>query len=254
MLAHGKASLQLFSVVWIFLRSLRVICYDRRVLSAGHKNYLKDWCLMISLPTFLFLTPWIMGILSKGCKPDIRSHNSLKLSFTNIRGLCSNFVDCESFLESNSPGILALCETHLDESIDSGNFTVRVYVPLIRKDSATHMHGLAVYVKEGLPSARDLFLENFADSYLCFPLSLLIDLVNSVIIFLSHTTLLRWLTFLLRSQTVIIMVLLFWIYLFLLALLFDAKLSLHWDILIMWLSQFLLTFHQIYNGMPRFIT
>ena len=195
-----------------------------------------------------------MGILSKGCKPDIRSHKSLKLSFTNIRSLCSNFVDCESFLESNSPGILALCETHLDESIDSGNFSVRVSVPLIRKDSATHMHGLAVYVKEGLPSARDLFLENFADSYLCFPLSLLIDLVNSVIIFLSQMTLLRRLTFLLRSQTVIIMVLLFWIYLLLLALLFDAKLSLHWDILIMWLSQFLLTFHQIYNGMPRFIT
>ena len=27
------------------------------------------------------------------------SHNSLKLSFTNIWGLRSNFVDCESFLE-----------------------------------------------------------------------------------------------------------------------------------------------------------
>ena len=35
------------------------------------------------------------------------------------------------------------------------------------------MHGLAVYVKEGLPFARDLSLENFADSYLCFWLSLL---------------------------------------------------------------------------------
>ena len=30
------------------------------------------------------------------------------------------------------------------------------------------MHGLAVYVKEGLPVARDLSLENYADSYLCF--------------------------------------------------------------------------------------
>ena len=37
----------------------------------------------------------------------------------------------------------------------------------------------------------------------------LIDLVNSVIIFLSQMTLLKWLTFLLGSQTV--MVLLFWI-------------------------------------------
>ena len=35
------------------------------------------------------------------------------------------------------------------------------------------MHGLAVYVKEGLPFARDLSLENSADSYLCFRLALL---------------------------------------------------------------------------------
>ena len=115
-----------------------------------------------------------MAILSKACKPDnFESHNSLKLSFTNIRGLCSNFVDCESFLESNSPDILALCETNLDDSLDSDNFSVRGYLPLIRKDSSTHMHGLAVYVKEGLPFARDLSLENSADSYLCFQLALL---------------------------------------------------------------------------------
>ena len=114
-----------------------------------------------------------MAILSKACKPDnFESHNSLKLSFTNIRGLRSNFVDCESFLESNSPDILALCETNLDDSIDSGNFSVRVYLPLIRKDSGTHMHGLTVYVKEGLPFAQDLSLENSADSYLCFGLAL----------------------------------------------------------------------------------
>ena len=107
-----------------------------------------------------------MTILSKACKPDnFESHNSLKLSFTNIRGLRSNFVDCESFLESNSPDILALCETNLDDSIDSGNFSVRGYLP--------HMHGLAVYVKEGLPFARDLSLENSADSYLRFRLALL---------------------------------------------------------------------------------
>ena len=110
-----------------------------------------------------------MAILSKVCKPgNFESHNSLKLSFTNILGLRSNFVECESFLESNSPDILALCETNLDDSIDSGNFSVRGYLPLIRKDSSTHMHGLAVYVKEGLPFTRDLSLENSADSYFCF--------------------------------------------------------------------------------------
>ena len=35
------------------------------------------------------------------------------------------------------------------------------------------MHGLAAYVKEGLPFARDSSLENSADSYLCFRLALL---------------------------------------------------------------------------------
>ena len=43
---------------------------------------------------------------------------------------------------------------------------MRGYLPLIRKDSIAHMHGFVVYVKEGLPFARDLSLENFAASYL----------------------------------------------------------------------------------------
>ena len=110
-----------------------------------------------------------MAILSRACKPDnFESRNSIKLSFTNIRDLRWNFVDCESFLESNSNEGLALCETNLDDSIDTGNFFVRGYIPLIRKDSSTHMHGVTVYVKGGVLFARDLSLENSADSYLCF--------------------------------------------------------------------------------------
>ena len=72
-----------------------------------------------------------MAISSKACKPDnFEPHNSLKLSFTNIQGPCSNCVECESFLESNSLGILALCDTNLDNSTDSGNSSVRGYLPL----------------------------------------------------------------------------------------------------------------------------
>ena len=44
------------------------------------------------------------------------------------------------------------------------------------------------------------------------------DTYNSVITFLSQVTILRWFTFLLRSQTAILAVLFFWIYLFLLLL------------------------------------
>ena len=80
---------------------------------------------MNSQPKFLFLT--YLNLMNYGhfiaCEPDnFELHNSLKLSFPNILGLCPNFVDCKSFLESNSPEILAVCETNLDKSIDSGNF------------------------------------------------------------------------------------------------------------------------------------
>ena len=125
-----------------------------------------------------------MAILLKGCKPDnFEPPNSLKLSFTNIQELRSTFVKSESFLGSNSPDILALHETNLNDSIDSGNFSVRGYLHLIQKDSSTHMHGLKVHVKEGLPFARDLSLENSADSHLCFELALLHSLSSLFITF-----------------------------------------------------------------------
>ena len=55
----------------------------------------------------------------------------------------------------------------------------------------------------------------------CLPILVeLIDLVNSVMIVLSQVTLLRWLTYLLGSQTLILTVLLFWRYLFFLTLAF----------------------------------
>ena len=91
----------------------------------------------------------------------------------------------------------------------------------------------------------------------------LIDLVNSVIIFLSQTILLRWLIFILRSQAVILVVLLFWISFLLLKLVLVLQwLSLHWKILIMLLSRFPLNsfplnsqqdapFHRIAYGYSR---
>ena len=82
----------------------------------------------------------------------------------------------------------------------------------------------------------------------------LVDLVNSVIIFLSQMTLLRWLTFLLGPQTVILIVLHFRIYFFLLTLVLVLQwLSLRREILLKLLSQCPLTFRHIHNGMLRFI-
>ena len=59
-------------------------------------------------------------------------------------------------------------------------------------------------------------------------------------------TLLKLLTSLLLS--------LFWIYFILLMLVFVLQwISLHWEIVIIWLSQFLLIFPQTQNGMPYFM-
>ena len=99
----------------------------------------------------IFLIQWFMTTLSKGCKlNNFEPHGSLKFNFTNIRGLCSNFVECESSLESNSPDSLAVwdklgclnwfwqfpCEGL--PSFDSEGFV-------------THIDDVGVYVKEGLP-------------------------------------------------------------------------------------------------------
>ena len=109
-----------------------------------------------------------MAILSKECKTDdkFESRNSIKLAFMTIKGLPSNFFKCESFLESKSRDIFALCERNLDDSVDSGNFSVRGYLSFIQKDSTAHMHGLLVYVEERFPFTKDLYLENSILTYI----------------------------------------------------------------------------------------
>ena len=64
----------------------------------------------------------------------------------------------------------------MDDSFETGNFSVRGYHHLIQKDFTTHMHGLAVHVNEELSFARDVSLENSAGSHLCFRLALLCSL------------------------------------------------------------------------------
>ena len=75
-----------------------------------------------------------MAILSKVGKPDnLEPQNSLTLSFNNIRSPHFYLAGYESFLESSSPDILSLCETNLEDSIDSKNCSVRGYTPLIER-------------------------------------------------------------------------------------------------------------------------
>ena len=81
--------------------------------------------LLLDVPTFFVPPPKNLDSLFASCPPlsflwswtkyQTRYFwmTQLKLSFTNIMPFCLNFLDCESFLESNSPDILALCETDL---------------------------------------------------------------------------------------------------------------------------------------------
>ena len=117
----------------------------------------------------VFLTQRIITILPKVCEPDnVESHDPLKLGFENIWILFSNFVECESLLES------ALWKTNLGDWVDSGNFSERGYLPLNQKNSTTHMHGLAwsSFERRTYPFAQDLSLENSADSYVYFEMTL----------------------------------------------------------------------------------
>ena len=74
------------------------------------------------------------------------------------------------------------------------------------------------------------------------------DLVNFVM------TLLSWLTILVGSLIVTLKILFCWIYFYRLMQVFVLqKLVLHWEILVMLLSQFTLTFNQTQKGMPCLI-
>ena len=94
------------------------------------EKYIYDPIKKLKLDTFSNMTKKVTTKL-RGRKLSKTLHNSLQLNFPNIQGLRSKCVECESLLESNFPDILALCETNLDDSIDSSNFSVRGYLPII---------------------------------------------------------------------------------------------------------------------------
>ena len=93
---------------------VRNTCYGRWVFNGGHKNYLKDQCLVHWQRTCLilhFLTQW-NNLNIKVCKPDnFEANSSLMLSLTNI---CFNFVDCKSFLDQILQIFLFKYGTHLE--------------------------------------------------------------------------------------------------------------------------------------------
>ena len=131
---------------------------------------------------------WLCGYLWAPLVSFVMADES-SVSFTNIQVLHSNFVECKSFRESDSPDILALCVTNLDDAIDSGNFSLRGYLPLIQKDDITHMHGFPVYVEEGLsfymgPISRKLcrFLLMFSTDFISLSVFFLFPLLITFVV------------------------------------------------------------------------
>ena len=90
----------------------------------------------------------------------------LKLSFSNIRGLRTNFGEVSHFLQSRSPDIFAVSETKLDASVSSSEFTPDGYT-FHRFDKAP-CHGLALYAKTNLPLRRMKQSEDPRHEYLAF--------------------------------------------------------------------------------------
>ena len=128
-----------------------------------------------------------MTIISEVCKTDnFESYNSLKLRFTNIGSLRTNFVGQESFLELNSLDIFALWGKH--------GWVIWFSLFLCKGSSCFNPKGfcyLHAFVKEGLPFSRDISLKNSENSYLCFRLVLLHSVSHVFFLFRSPSVFLH---------------------------------------------------------------
>ena len=106
-----------------------------------------------------------MAILSKACNQIILKYISLALWIFEVF-IWILLIANLSLNQTLLTFLLCVRQTWMTQLILE--ISLWGYLPLIRKDSGTHMHGLTVYVKEGLHFVWDLSLENSAGSYLCF--------------------------------------------------------------------------------------
>ena len=100
-----------------------------------------------------------------------RLNSVLSTTCINTRGLRSNFSSVESYLLQSSPDLLALCETNLSSAVSSCDLSVDGYLPLIRKDSNSHMLGLGIYIRKNSPICRETRFESTDYSFMCFRLA-----------------------------------------------------------------------------------
>ena len=102
----------------------------------------------------------------------------LQLSFSNIRGLRTNFDEVSHFLQTRSPDVFGISETKLDSTVSSSDVTPEGY-SFHRLDRAP-CHGLALYAKTSLPLRRLKDVEDPRHEYLAF----IAPLKNVIFIFM----------------------------------------------------------------------
>ena len=220
----------------------------------------------------LFLTQWIMAILSKGCKSD-NWMTQLFLTFS-LWGVL--------FLESKK-NLLLICifwqfmprKDPLFAQDLSQESSVNSYLcfPLALLHSVSSFFCLYQSPSLFLYMVFDSISWNIDEVPLTYPSANVFGFWDFKVhhkdwltycdgadrqVYSVITSLLRWLTFLLRSLTVTLTVtptvMLFWIYLLLLSLAYFLQwLSFRWKILTMLLPQFPLLLCQVWNRMPCFI-
>ena len=138
----------------------------------------------------LFLTQWIMAILSKGCKPhNLEPHKSLNLSFTNILG--HHFQFCWMWI---FPWIrLSWHSCSMWDNLEWLNWFWQFLFEGLSSFNLKRFNYSYVWsysLKERLPFAWDLSLENPMDSILCFRLLLLHSVSHFFFLYQSPSLLL----------------------------------------------------------------
>ena len=76
---------------------------------------------------------------------------------------------------------------YLKGTVDSNSFIIKSYLPLLHRDSSTHMHGFWVYIKEGYSLAWEISLETFDESYLCILLAFLYSVLYLFFLYQSSS-------------------------------------------------------------------
>ena len=88
-------------------------------------------------------------------QPQLPTPPHLTFLNLNCRSLLPKLDDLRVFAEAQSPDVITLCETWLDDSIKNDEVAIEGYV-LVRRDRNRHGGGIGVYIRESLSFSQTL--------------------------------------------------------------------------------------------------